>query len=479
MAATIIDRLIMTLGLDSSDYDKGRKEVDEGQKKMREGSEKTRKVWEEDGKKAVNTFKAIRNEVLGLVGISLTMAWAKNFATSLIDADAAVGRLAKNLNMTTEDLSAWEGIFTQMGSSASDADNMFRTIQKTVMQVRAGQETTALGPLSRILQGNLGEFMFGNTSNQRRAFLLSEGLTKMGREQAQLWGQQAGYTEDQINALLKGVPVLTKELEERRKIYKVSEAQAEAAARMQKLIDQMAAGWKSLGQELVFALAPTVIDMLNQLSNWLHKPENVREVKEAIRWIADHLKSVPWHAIGLEIQKIWTYADKAATAMGGWGNVVEGLAGAWVLSKFMPLVTGLAMIGRFLVMPVAASSVGGVLLALAGGLSIGTGLNWLIDKGVSAATGRDSETLGGWLYEMTHTPEGKNKILEWLAESRKSGIAEMAAHGADVSQYGNQVTINGNVVVQANDAKGVVQGLTDLGAKPGVRTSTMAASGGR
>ncbi len=52
-------------------------------------------------------------------------------------------------------------------------------------------------------------------------------------------------------------------------------------------------------------------------------------------------------------------------------------------------------------------------LAGAGGYAIGTGLNWLLNKGVTAATGGKNDSLGGWLYDFLHkqkNPEVKNNI---------------------------------------------------------------------
>jgi len=52
MAASVIDALVITLGLDTSSYDKGQKNVTEGMKKSRESAEATAKFMEQQGKKA-------------------------------------------------------------------------------------------------------------------------------------------------------------------------------------------------------------------------------------------------------------------------------------------------------------------------------------------------------------------------------------------------------------------------------------------
>lgn len=50
-------------------------------------------------------------------------------------------------------------------------------------------------------------------------------------------------------------------------------------------------------------------------------------------------------------------------------------------------------------------SLGGVGLAAGGGYVVGTGLNWMINKGVQAGTGDSSQTLGGWIYDKLHSEQ--------------------------------------------------------------------------
>lgn len=70
----------------------------------------------------------------------------------------------------------------------------------------------------------------------------------------------------------------------------------------------------------------------------------------------------------------------------------------------------------------------GLLAAAAAGAAIGTGVSWLIDKGVQAGSGQKDETLGGWLYEKIHgTPDIQG-------HGNKGGLANFIKNGASVSQ---------------------------------------------
>ncbi|MSE29679.1 lytic transglycosylase domain-containing protein, partial [Escherichia coli] len=82
MAATVIDALMVTLGLDASNFRKGQKEVSDDLKKQRENAQKTAKEMAEQGKKAASFFGSIKTELLALAGVTVTagglMSFVKN-----------------------------------------------------------------------------------------------------------------------------------------------------------------------------------------------------------------------------------------------------------------------------------------------------------------------------------------------------------------------------------------------------------------
>jgi hypothetical protein len=88
MAATVIDALLVTLGLDTSDFRKGQKDVSDDLKKQRE-AKKTAKEMAEQGKKAASFFSSIKTELLALTGVTVTagglMSFVKSTTSGLMD----------------------------------------------------------------------------------------------------------------------------------------------------------------------------------------------------------------------------------------------------------------------------------------------------------------------------------------------------------------------------------------------------------
>jgi hypothetical protein len=58
MAATVIDALLVTLGLDTSDFRKGQKEVSDDLKKQREDAKKPPRKWRSRARKPLRSSAA-------------------------------------------------------------------------------------------------------------------------------------------------------------------------------------------------------------------------------------------------------------------------------------------------------------------------------------------------------------------------------------------------------------------------------------
>jgi TP901 family phage tail tape measure protein len=109
-------------------------------------------------------------------------------------------------------------------------------------------------------------------------------------------------------------------------------------------------------------------------------------------------------------------AAEAAAGLAGKAGILKKLA------SFAPLALG-----------------GKVALAGAIGYAIGTGINWLINKGIKAATGGKNDSLGSWLYDFLHkkeNPEVKNNITMNVSIDAKGRVI------AETSDMNTKANIN-------------------------------------
>src|SRR5579862_6561617 len=106
--ATVIDSLVVTLGLDASKFHAGAKQTSTDLKATTQDANAAAKQIEASGKQAAAFFGKLRNEALSLAAVFLGGMGLKALVANLTATDAATGRLSRNLGISVEALGAWE-----------------------------------------------------------------------------------------------------------------------------------------------------------------------------------------------------------------------------------------------------------------------------------------------------------------------------------------------------------------------------------
>ncbi|MBZ6949629.1 lytic transglycosylase domain-containing protein [Klebsiella grimontii] len=349
MAATVIDALLITLGLDTSDFRKGQKDVSDDLKKQREDAKKTAKEMAEQGKKAASFFSSIKTELLALTGVTVTagglMSLVKNTTSGLMDLSIQ----SKALGMSAKELDGWAKSAEAAGSSAEKITNVLKGFQDAKQGATFGDFTNPLYEVAPILRRLTGVEI--NTSKDdvptiaRKVFSALQKVKNpaMRRVLAERVGiDDATLQRNQEGQFLPDVDRLTKS-------SGITDASTKGAK-------EFTAAWAELNQSLETTknqfytfLIPYVRDfnvVLRDLSNWMKShPEEMKQKVDAF--------------FGA-IESGAKMADKAAQAVGGWENAIKLL----IALKVATWVMGITKVftGLFALTPpawfVAASAVG-------------------------------------------------------------------------------------------------------------------------
>ena len=245
MAATVIDALLVTLGLDTSQFRKGQQEVSDDLKKQREDAKNTAKEMAEQGKKAASFFSSIKTELLALTGVTVTagglMSLVKNTTSSLMDLSIQ----SKALGMTARELDGF-------GKAAESAGSSFERI------------TAALQGFQAAKQGSL--FVYSQDAKSlARSYLESLRKVKDPNIRRQI-GAMGGFDDatiqrNQEGRFLPDVDRLTKS-------SGITDASTKGAK-------EFTAAWAELGQNLdtvknqiYEGLIPTIRDLNGLLKEW-------------------------------------------------------------------------------------------------------------------------------------------------------------------------------------------------------------------
>ncbi|HGS6124781.1 TPA: lytic transglycosylase domain-containing protein [Klebsiella pneumoniae] len=331
MAATVIDALLVTLGLDTSDFRKGQKDVSEDLKKQREDAKKTAKEMAEQGKKAASFFSSIKTELLALTGVTVTagglMSLVKNTTSGLMELSVQ----AKALGMTAKELDGVGKAAEAAGSSVEKINAALQGFQSAKEQAKSGVYNTPVTEAAiRLNSLTHDSFNVRDDSVQTTFRKILESARKVTDPDIRRQILQSVGIDDAVNQrnqegqFLPDVDRLTKS-------SGITDASTKGAK-------EFTAAWAELNQNLDTTknqfytfLIPYVRDfnvVLRDLSNWMKShPEEMKQKVDAF--------------FGA-IESGAKMADKAAQAVGGWENAIKIIIGASVGGKLLFFLTNLS-----------------------------------------------------------------------------------------------------------------------------------------
>ncbi|MBQ4656824.1 lytic transglycosylase domain-containing protein [Klebsiella michiganensis] len=268
MAATVIDALLITLGLDTSQFRKGQQEVSDDLKKQREDAKNTAKEMAEQGKKAASFFSSIKTELLALTGVTVTagglMSLVKNTTSSLMDLSIQ----SKALGMTARELDGF-------GKAAESAGSSFERITAALQGFQAAKQGSLFGDTSSpifsgmrmltALTGDTFDVYSKDAKSLARSYLESLRKVKDPNIRRQI-GAMGGFDDatiqrNQEGRFLPDVDRLTKS-------SGITDASTKGAK-------EFTAAWAELGQNLdtvknqiYEGLIPTIRDLNGLLKEW-------------------------------------------------------------------------------------------------------------------------------------------------------------------------------------------------------------------
>ena len=416
--ATVIDALLVTLGLDPKPFQKGtadaKKELkglgDEGRRQSIEET-KRHKEREAQAKATVQGITKIKNEVIGMAAALVSASGIMAFVASITKSDAAVGRLSNNLGMNVKELTAWKGAAEKLGGTGADIEGAFRNINKIVQEYRLTGSSSAFAPLARA-GVDLAKFLDSSTTIEQRAMMVADALKKLSPQDAQSFGGMAGFGEDAITVLMKGSKAINEQVEAQRRTNVVSKEDVEAANKRELAYSRLTDALKNVGRSITTTLTP------------------------AIEWLMDVLAGMP----------------EAILAVGALSTVFATLTAL----KFGGLIGGIGGIGTALA---GAAAAGGGLMLLMGKLGL---LGAAGAAGYFGAKALGADKLGEWLGDKMADAFIPDPMAGGAATSSGSRSASVSASGGGVAVgAGSAAGSSGALFSRLEKSFGLPAGLLD------------------
>ncbi|MET2828939.1 phage tail tip lysozyme [Mesorhizobium shangrilense] len=369
---TVIDSLIVTLGLDPSNFEKSQKKQTEAWLKSRDEFRKGGKDIEDSSKRAAETVNLITRRVLELFAVVTGSQALSEFVRKLTNADASLGRFASSLGESPQRLAAWENAAERFGGSADQTASTLERVNKQLYNLNKNGE--ALPREFSQLQAWTGMRIDPNHGLDRYLSDVAAALQRLhqidagaAHNVAQTLGIDPA-TEQLMYKMGSGIDVYLGKLE---KSLSPSNAAIDAAQKLQTSWAELLQQIIELANAVYDRLAPVLIDAAARMTAWIEKNQDwIRTgIVDAVKQFIDFLSKIDWNAVGTGMQNFASGAKDVVDELGGIIKTTEILFGLWAGAKFLRVLGNMRMLAGGGAAAGAAEGAGAGLMGFFGKLS--------------------------------------------------------------------------------------------------------------
>ena len=287
--ATIIDSLLITMGMDTTAYRKGQREVEDGARKVNEAERSRGKESAAASKAMADGFRVARNELMSLVGIALGATGIKQFFANMVTGQAVLGRVAKDVGMNARELDAWGKAAETAGGSAEGLQGSLQAIQGGFEEFRLTGKSSVVDAF-RAMQVELTG-ADGKLRPMNDLLLdLSKSMQKMTPQEQIRLSKMLGIDQGTLDLLRMAPNDLNRVVEQMRQASRVTDESTAAAKRAQAEWGKLKSELKGVGEEVFVAVIPGLTQVgtalaanIRDLMVWLHKYTSIKEAAAAIK----------------------------------------------------------------------------------------------------------------------------------------------------------------------------------------------------
>ena len=319
---TVIDSLLVTLGLDDTALGGGARRADATLRRLAGNqTARDRAQAEAEAKAAAERdarakafsdgINKVRNQAMALFAVFTAGKGLTDFIGSTVTGAANLGRLSENLGIGITDLSAWQRASERVGGSAESMAGQLKESADAIAKYKLGQGMT---------EGMTKFFQFGGNDadlkNGESYLLARSNIVKKAYDQdptkGALLASQMGISEDQLGLIKRGaVAVLA--LRDAQKNN--SSITSDDAKKAQVLVERWHDFTDGL-QATAVKIAVSLIPAFTQVTNWIAQlATTISANKDVIaKWINDNVsKALPLMTQFVE----WLKTD-------GWDKFIKG-----------------------------------------------------------------------------------------------------------------------------------------------------------
>lgn len=261
---TIIDSLIVKLGLDNSEFVAKSKKTGEATEQL----DKKLKQSAKDGSEGFQTLSKSAVQFLAIIGGTVAV---KRFIEQTVDTNSQLFRLSQNLKENVDTISAWSNATELAGGSASGLQGTMDMISRSQTELMlTGQ--SALIPYFSALGLSLAD-VNGKAKPVSTVLLdLADRFSRMDRTTANNMGRMFGIDQGTMNLLLQGRGAVEEVIRKQKEFTVTTKQQAEEAQKLYQAFTALRQNTHAFGQSLLSEAMPyieKVLSLLQDFGSWI------------------------------------------------------------------------------------------------------------------------------------------------------------------------------------------------------------------
>ena len=312
--ATIIDSLLVKLGLDSSEFEAKKSKVDNGLKDTGAEAEKTGSKLKKSGKDGADGFENVAKSAAKFLAIIGGTMAVKRFIENQIEANAALDRFAQNLDQSANSISAWSNAAELAGGSAEGLQGTMDMLSKSQTELQLTGQSSLI-PYFSALGMSLADTQGKARPVNDLLLDLSDRFSKMDRTTANNMGRMMGIDQGTMQLLLKGRSEVELMIRRQKEYGAVTKQQAEEASRLRNAMVAGRQSFEAFGRQLLSAATPALEKMFAlfaEFGAWCRQNQGFIEAFLTI--IATGLAAVAIASIPINLVIVGVVALAAAIA---------------------------------------------------------------------------------------------------------------------------------------------------------------------
>lgn len=452
--ATVIDSLLIELGLDSSKFDKAQKKSVEELRKFDEANQKTQKNLQRSSKESAEGFIKARDALISF-GSAFTAAGFVNFVNNVNSANASLTRNAGMLGVSTKELTGWGNAVFLAGGKAESLIATVGKLQGLAAARYLGDSTllkqkAILGVRSESINPETGAIDFIKLSEDIRKYKKDRHLTG-----AQAAANYAPLIDiDTFRLLDKSEIELKKLLDAGIKKAALDEQASKKALELDNAERQLGTTFDALKTKIVSDVNPAMIGLVSTTESVFTK---FNEIDDATNGALGKFTALSIGVIGLAgAFKTLSFALETELA--------KSLGLGW-LARLLPVA------GELLALPVATS------LMAAGLDKYGGGSGAHTEGGIDTSTGKiwhwQAKKGGkGFEWVLKDNPNGNTPSRKWVGGNRGTG-----GHWEDITSSSSSSDLFSNLEKQYGLPNGLLSQVVALENSGANATSEKGAQG--